>query len=114
MVIASSHFYTRPVPPKHLGFYRALMQRIAPWVNRYEAALRLDPRLEYLLACKMVGYESTLAKPILREAERNINTQGYIEDPKKPGTFAEAEHRNMLYLGVVKWRVPWMVKPVVE
>ncbi len=108
IVIANSSFYTGTISQELRPFFVRLLQYVEPVINEFYTSLFLDPKLEYLLAGKMVGYRSRLYERIVRDAEDATAKHGYIDDLQKPGGIAEAEHRSMLYLGLMKWEVPWL------
>ena len=108
IVIASSSFYTGAIRKDLRGNFVTMLQSVETTVAKFYRSLSFDAKLEYLLACKMVGYESKLYGRIVSEVDGTITPLGYIVDPHMPGGIAAAEHRSMLYLGLIKWDVPWL------
>ncbi len=65
----------------------------------------LDMKLEFLVCCKMYGYDTFLEPIILNEAETSLGTLGnylvdrcYYKDGKVGDNLYNAEHRSVLYL----------------
>jgi hypothetical protein len=100
-IINATGFYAHPVPANEQAVYRSLLETLEMHLDQSYEALRLDNKLEFLVCCRLVGYESNYEKRILEEAA-SCHAKPYGIIAQAPGStdtaLARAEHRNVLYL----------------
>lgn len=102
-IIGESKFYARRVTNEA---YKRLAVRAEKLVKQNYFNLTLDCKLELLVACELVGYESHLRDVILNEAEHSLSPIGnFLIDTHNTGSDAalknklsQAEHRSVLFL----------------
>lgn len=113
-IIADSNFYVRPVVPRLLPVYRAMLGRLDSLITEHYDELSLDTKLEYLVCCRICSHEAPLASRIYSECERSVSPQGtflvdthnaFAGNPNK-SNFAASEHRNVLFVMSTKLFVP--------
>ena len=102
-IIADTFFYHRPVPKSRLGLYRAMLRDIEKLVD--SPVIRLDPKFEFLVACRICGLDTYLFTKFEQEAAASLSPSGsFIIDKLVGGPSAglnqleRAEHRNVLYV----------------
>lgn len=104
LVIAESLFYTQEVESAIAKILKQSLMDLEKMVVAYFGEVTVDAKLEFLLAAKMVGWVPSIFDEVMADIENKIRANGIVTDPKKGDSLVEAEHRNMLYLGLVKWR----------
>lgn len=99
-VIAESLFYYRRVPEANRGTYMEMLRQTEDIIDSFFSEIKLDNKLEFLVCCRLLGYQSQLESTIMESAEKSLTRQGFIHDQlsrSKPSLQA-AEHRNVLFL----------------
>lgn len=112
VIIAASAYYSKRIT-SHKAVYRALMQEAEQVIADHYWTLRVDAKLEFVVAARILGYDSRFCALILQEAERSLSTLGnYIIDGNIRESvrhhFLRSEHRNVLYLMA---KEPWQHAP---
>ncbi len=104
-IIGESLFYARAIPELHLPIYRRMIEQLEQIIGAQFGAINLDNKCEFLVCCRLVGYESKLASRIYSEAERSVSNNGsFIIDrhntnPQQANVdSASSEHRNVLLI----------------
>jgi len=105
-IIAASNFYTQPVPDEEIPIYRQMLADLEQVIAGRYNHLSLDTKLEFLVCCHILGFETSLAAPIYQECERSLSPEGtflidthnQFADNQHKKTFAASEHRNVLYI----------------
>lgn len=99
-IIAESLFYYRRIPKENMQVYTGMLRQTEGVMARFLNEIKLDNIFEFLVCCRLLGYESTLEEDILAIAKKSLTPQGFIHDQlsqSKPGLQA-AGHRNVLFL----------------
>ncbi len=104
-IIGESKFYARQLPEHYLSTYQQMTRELEDTMDANFESINLDNKFEFLVCCKLVGHESTLAQRIENEAKASVSTDGmYLIDrhnnnPQTANTTLDlSEHRNVLYL----------------
>lgn len=103
-IIADTLFYTRAVPAEHVAGHMNLLHLLNTILDAHSTQMSLDTKLEYLVCCRLLEYNSPFEASILREAEESLAPDGaYITDGKNSldtsyASFEKSEHRSVLYL----------------
>ncbi len=113
VIIAASAYYSKPITA-HKNVYRALMKEAEHVIAENYWMLRLDAKLEFVVAARILGYHSVFSDLILQDAEHSLSKLGnYIVDKNIRESvrhhFLRAEHRNVLYLMA---KEPWQFAPM--
>lgn len=100
-VIGASAYYAKPIK-KHLRTYRRIILLAEQFINDSYDEIRLDAKIEYLVANRLLGRASPLEQRIIAQAESSLSPDGnYIVDAGAPlskrFSILRAEHRNVLY-----------------
>lgn len=105
-IIAESNFYARPLPATHLTEYRRMLVRLEELLSSRLQQTSLDTKLEFLVCCRLVGYETNLTARIHDECAASVSPEGtfiidthnvFAENQHKK-TFNASEHRNVLFV----------------
>jgi RimK family alpha-L-glutamate ligase len=107
MIIGESLFYTRKIQ-EDKRIIEKILQIIEGQIEDHFFGVSLDMKMEFLVCCRLVGYESFLKKMIMNEAEKSLSPNGnYLVDTlndwknRHTHKMTQAEHRNVLYLTVL-------------
>lgn len=100
-VIGASAYYAKPIK-KNLRTYRQIIKLAEQLIADSYDEIRLDAKIEYLVANRLLGRASPLEQRIISQAESWLSPDGnYIIDPGAPLSkrynILRAEHRNVLY-----------------
>lgn len=106
-IIGESNFYLRPTSEQTSDTFKKMLADIAELIiNNYDY-VHLDNKFEYLVSCRIVGFEppKELSEKIEDEALRSISQKGtFLIDklnlfPQLERTdLGSSEHRNVLYI----------------
>ena len=98
-VINESLFYTRSIPAERRDTYRDILHWLDEQLAGTPQDLRLDNIFEFVVCCKLVGYEPNhirLPEPSNLQVSEE---RAFIVDPRSNATdMAHSEHRSVLYL----------------
>lgn len=101
-IIGASNFYTTPIT-RSVDEYHAMLATLEQLISTHFSAINLDNKFEYLVCCRILGYESQLYDRIYEEAKQSISPKGMFavdqhNDHKQSNktSFADSEHRNVL------------------
>lgn len=103
-IIGASAFYSRPIAPEYISFYREMLQEVERILIADFVHASLDHKCEFAVCAKIMGYESVLYQTILTEVLASFSEHGnYITNAlntyaRKP-TINNAdgmEHTNVL------------------
>lgn len=101
-VIAESNFYTKDIPPNQLDVYSRMIEKLDELCADTDT-IKLDAKLEYLVASRICGKQSPLLSRIHSNLQLNVDG-AYIIDPMNSGprdylnSLNVSEHRNALYI----------------
>ncbi len=102
-IIAESNFYAQVIPASRLSIYIQMLETLDEVIGKYPG-IRLDAKLEYLIASRICHKHAALEEKIYRLVEQSVSPKGYIiEKLKSPDNHElndinTAEHRNVLYI----------------
>lgn len=104
-IIGASNFYVSSVPQTERQTYTAMLEELEPVIESNYTNINLDNKLEFLVCCRIVDFESSLYAQIYSECNSSISEKGtFIIDKlnsnkqKNRASFNKSEHRNVLYL----------------
>lgn len=104
-IIGESLFYKRTMPQVHITIYQEMCARLEKLVENNFESINLDNKCEFLVACKIAGYETALEKRIHTEAAASFSDTGdfiidkHNKNPQSDNTTLEkSEHRNVLFI----------------
>jgi|CXWL01.1.fsa_nt_gi hypothetical protein len=104
LLIGETYFYTRE-RVDDVSLCREIVSRLEKIIRQNYFRVSLDMKFEFLVCCRIVGYESILEGIIKGEAERSVSSIGnFLVDTHNAwihgfgNKFSRAEHRNVLYL----------------
>ncbi len=104
-VIGESYFYQRAIPEKKINQYAQLIKEAETTLKANFTHASLDNKLEFLVCCRLTGYNPTLSANILTEAEAAVSADGdFLTDTRNANTpyaltsFDKSEHRSVLYI----------------
>jgi hypothetical protein len=104
-IIAESNFYTRDLPQTNIAEYRNMITRLEALLANRVPQTSLDTKLEFLVCCRIVNYETGLAQKIYEECAASISPKGTFivdthnafKDNQNKKSFEASEHRNVLF-----------------
>lgn len=103
LIIDEALFYTREI--ENLNGCREVLQEVEELIEENYFRISLDMKVEFLVCCHLVKYETRLTRMIMEEARRSLSPLGNflvdtLNDWRNRHThkMAQAEHRNILYL----------------
>lgn len=102
-IIGESRFYARPVKGSS---YKSFCEKIEQIITSNYYEISLDNKLEFLVCCKICGYESNIRKLIEQECQKSVSWAGnFLVDSLNTSSSSKtgnclriSEHRNTLYL----------------
>jgi RimK family alpha-L-glutamate ligase len=105
-IIGASGFYSTEIRKAELPIYIQMLAFIEGIIKNHFTVISLDNKFEFLVCAKICGYESSLEKDILLEADQSLSPDGnFLIDthntkaaPDERNDFVGAEHRNVLYI----------------
>jgi len=104
-IIGETGFYVRAISPERLPAYRQQIQALENLMHTDFASVHLDNKFEFLVCCRLTGYNSSLKADIFSEAARSVSTHGdFLVDTLNTNadspyaSFEKSEHRNSLFL----------------
>lgn len=103
-IIGESNFYQRRIT-KDISIYRLMLDKLESIISSNYDDINLDNKLEFLVCCKIIGFNTGLASKIQEECENSVSPEGtfLIDTRNRAGqsnktSFADSEHRNVLYI----------------
>jgi hypothetical protein len=104
-VIAESNFYARPLPTANLPVYTKMLARLETLLGGRLEETSLDTKLEFLVCCRLAGYQTKLNDAIYAECRESISPGGtFLVDTHNifagnahKQMFEASEHRNVLF-----------------
>lgn len=104
-IIGDSNFYTEQVPAQNLEAYKTMLAELEGLISDNFEFINLDNKLEFLVACRIVGFDSGLFERIDAECQQSISPEGdFVIDTHNENlqedkvSFEKSEHRNVLYI----------------
>lgn len=104
-IIGASNFYLQPVPSMHKDAYIRMARELEPLIDAMFEHVNLDNKFEYLVCCRILGYETPLFERILEEAEHSLSPDGtFVIDTHNSNrqssktSLSDSEHRNVLLI----------------
>ncbi|MEK7152522.1 MAG: hypothetical protein AAB834_01120 [Patescibacteria group bacterium] len=105
-IIAESNFYTKAIPKQLLPGYARMLQKLEAIISEHYIGLSLDTKLEFLVCCRICGFDSSLTSRIYTECQASLSSDGtFIVDTQNTfaanslkKTFEASEHRNVLFI----------------
>jgi len=104
-IIGETNFYERSVMPARKPGYLKMIKRLETVISQHFENINLDNKLEYLVCCKILGYESNLQDLIHDECNNSLSPEGtfLIDTVNKAAqasktSFSASEHRNVLFI----------------
>lgn len=104
-IIGETNFYQQPVGPARAVTYRKMLDRIDEIIKEHFDDINLDNKLEYLVCCRIMGYETSLSERVYDECSASLSPDGtfLIDTLNTAGqvtktSFADSEHRNVLFI----------------
>ena len=102
-IIGQSLFYYQEIADK--GSWLPLAKELDKIIAENYPNISLDIKFEYLVVCRLLGYESPLSQKIYQEADRSVSRRGSFLLDKRNNLkkisstkFSKSEHRNVLFL----------------
>ena len=104
-IIGDSNFYTEQIPTANIDTYHAMLSELEQLIADNFDSINLDNKLEYLVSCRIVGFESNLYDSIDAECQKSLSPEGdFVIDMHNKNlqedktSFDKSEHRNVLYI----------------
>lgn len=104
-IIGDSNFYTENVPAANLSTYRVMLSELEQLISENFDSINLDNKLEFLVSCRIVRFESNLYDRIDEECQKSLSPEGdFVIDMHNKNlqedktSFDKSEHRNVLYI----------------
>lgn len=104
-VIGETNFYTNRIPAGLLPTYRQMIVELEAVISGHYDDIHLDNKLEFVVCCRIVGYQSALAGRIYEECDKSVSNDGtFLVDRHNTNAqsahsdIASSEHRNVLYI----------------
>lgn len=104
-IIGASNFYLQPVPVIHKDDYVRMVEELEPLIDVMFDHINLDNKFEYLVCCRILGYETQLFERVFEEASRSVSPEGTFvidtHNDNRQGTktsLSDSEHRNVLFI----------------
>jgi hypothetical protein len=101
-ILAETLFYSRALPSHNLHYYLAMLEIVEITIQSYFETTKLDICYEFLVCCRILNYQTQLEGLILDRTERSMHAEGFIaeplNEPNKPSTLQNSEHRNVLFI----------------
>lgn len=104
-VIGASNFYLWPIDESDLPAYQAMLQHLEDIIKNNFDQINLDSKFEFLVCCRIVGFDSPLFSLIYEEAEQSVSTAGTFTvdainsfKQSHKTSFEDSEHRNVLFI----------------
>ncbi len=104
-IIGETNFYERPVAPERQAIYLEMIQKVEEVIKAHYDDCNLDNKLEFLVCCRILGYDTSLEELIYEECEGSISPEGtfLVDTLNNAGqtnkvSFADSEHRNVLFI----------------
>lgn len=102
-IIGASNFYLNAVPAHHKELYIHMTKELEPLLTSMYDHINLDNKFEYLVCCRIIGYDTPLFERVFEEATRSISPDGTFvidtHNDNRQGTkisLNDSEHRNVL------------------
>lgn len=102
-ILGETLFYYQPVKYE-VEVYTEMLKRLEQLIDQSFNTINLDNKFEFLVCARICNYSSYLAEKIYAEAEKSVNSEGFIVDmhntnanPYKQ-SFMMSEHRNVLFI----------------
>lgn len=103
-IIGASNFYTTPIL-QSFEEYRAMLATLEQLIGQHFSTINLDNKFEFLVCCRIIGFNSSLYDRIYDEAARSVSQDGtFVIDrhnahkQSNKTSFADSEHRNVLLI----------------
>lgn len=104
-IIGETNFYKQGILSERKETYNAMIAHLEQVISDQYDNINLDNKLEFLVCCRILRYNTGLFERIYRECDRSISSEGYFlvdrhnnfkQSDKK--SFADSEHRNVLFI----------------
>lgn len=104
-IIGESMFYQRTLTPEKVKSYLPVIRLLEAIIDAQFQSVNLDNKLEFLVCCQLLSYQTGLEKNILAEAAASLSSEGdflidtHNTNPQSAYTsFDKSEHRSLLFL----------------
>lgn len=104
-IISAANFYLWPIDKSDLPAYQTMLQHLEDIIKNSFDQINLDNKFEFLVCCRIVGFDSPLFSLIYEEAERSVSTAGTFTvdtlnsfKQSHKTSFGDSEHRNVLFI----------------
>lgn len=104
-IIGASNFYLAPVEGSEKEMYTAMLAELESVISQQYDAINLDNKFEFLVCCRLLGYQSFLTERIHAEARQSISQDGaFLVDRLNQNaqsdktSLSDSEHRNVLFI----------------
>jgi hypothetical protein len=104
-IIGETNFYVRAIPGQLLSAYSKMLQRLETVIEKHFAGINLDNKLEFLVCCRIAGYDTALFDRIYNECGKSLSNAGtfLVDRHNSQGqqdrtSLSASEHRNVLFI----------------
>lgn len=104
-IIGETNFYDREIVDDQRAIYTAMLARLDNLIQDNYDHINLDNKLEFLVCCRILGYETPLFQRIETECEQSVSREGtWVVDTlntlaqSNKTSFIDSEHRNVLFI----------------
>lgn len=104
-IIGESNFYEREITGESRDTYTKMLARLESLIGDNYDSVNLDNKLEFLVCCRILTYESSLFTRVNDECEQSVSPEGtFLIDThnafaqSNKTSFADSEHRNVLFI----------------
>ena len=104
-IIGESNFYEREITGEQHAVYTKMLVRLESLIVDNYNSINLDNKLEFLVCCRILGYETSLFDKVSAECEQSISSEGmFLIDThnafaqSNKTSFSDSEHRNVLFI----------------
>ncbi len=104
-IIGESNFYLSKLSPHAVRQYEEMLNELEDVMKVSLDYINLDNKLEYLVCCKIAGYDTFLKDKIMDECLQSVSPEGnFLVDTvnkfsqTKKSSFETSEHRNVLFI----------------
>lgn len=105
VIICESDFYSKKINQKNKPVLLKMICELEKLIESKFGEISFDNKLEFLVCCKLLNYQSFLTEEIFNEVNSSVEGKTYIEDiynnnfnQSKDPFSRFAEHTNVLYI----------------
>ena len=104
-IIGASNFYANRIPDADSRYYIHMIQQLESLIDENFNDINLDNKYEFLVCCRILGFETNLTDRINEEGGQSLSGEGdFVVDTintfkqSKKTSFSDSEHRNVLLI----------------